>query len=140
MSQDRPLRCVVVTQNDPFFVLGFFHNFFARYAKSRDWLDIRGLVIQQALGKKKMDQLVKQMWDFFGPVDFVRMGLSYVMRTTAGRTLLALGVNRPALTVEQATLAAGVPLRTDRNVNDPAFLEWLRREQIDVLVSVAASQ
>jgi methionyl-tRNA formyltransferase len=69
-----PFRILFITQEDPFYVRLFFEAFFKQYAPLAD---VRGVVIAPTMGKKSMSNLIRQMFDFYGPVDFVRMGLRY---------------------------------------------------------------
>src|SRR5947207_7448669 len=101
MNSKERLRCLLVTQNDPFFVLAFIRKFFARYEEDRNWMEICGMIVQKPLGKKSFGRLVRQMWEFFGPVDFIHMGISYATRRAVGLTLVTLGVDQPILTMEQ---------------------------------------
>jgi methionyl-tRNA formyltransferase len=128
-----------VTQDDPFFVLEFFRQFFQASIHDIAWLDLRAVVVQKALGKPPR-VLARQMWNFFGPVDFFRMGFRFAVQKVGARLLEWLGVSAPVLTVERAARAAGVPVHRTANVNSPEFVAWLKHQEVDVLMSVAAAQ
>src|SRR5207245_9323950 len=69
------LKILFITQEDPFYVRLFFEEFLAHYPHGDE---IAGVVIAPIMGKKSLSRLVRQMYGFYGPFDFMRMGLRYV--------------------------------------------------------------
>lgn len=130
------LNVVFITQNDPFYVRLFFEEFFARYP-DRD--GIRSVVIAPPMGKKGFMALVRQMYDFYGPLDFLRVGFRYVGYKLAAKLPAALRRNR-FFSIEQVCRHHGIAVTHATRLNDPAFLEWLRGQQPDLVISVAAPQ
>ena len=68
------MRIVFFTQEDPFYVKTFFNEFFSHY-KSVD--EIKAVVISHAMAKTSTTKLAKQMYDFYGPINFIRVGFRF---------------------------------------------------------------
>src|ERR1043166_4985588 len=71
-----------ITQDDPFYVRIFFEEFFRTYDQRED---IKAVVIAPAMGKKSLFALLRQMYDFYGPFNFVRVGFKFVLYKIASR-------------------------------------------------------
>ena len=63
-----------ITQDDPFYVRCFFEEFFIIYPNLEE---IKAVVIQSPMGKRSTWALAKQMYAFYGIIDFLRMCLRY---------------------------------------------------------------
>jgi methionyl-tRNA formyltransferase len=125
-----------VTQDDPIYVLEFFDEL----AKTDlPGINVLGIVLAPPMNKQSLGALVRQMWDFYGPVDFARMGVRFALARIGARLPAALRGGRHFSTA-QIAVAAGIPVRFVPQLNDPAFVESVRRDKVDVLVSVAAPQ
>lgn len=129
-------RILFITQEDPFYVRLFFEEFLAHYPR-RD--EIAGVVIAPTMGKKSLSGLVRQMYGFYGPVDFVRMGLRYVYYKLMIRLRNVWRTDR-FYSIRQVCEHYRVPVLEVANVNEPAFLESLRSMGLDLIISVAAPQ
>lgn len=149
---DRPLRTVIVTQEDPFYIGAFFRAFFGTPSPRKNdptWggtaAEILGVVIQPSLGSSGPLELAGRIWSLYGTLGFVRMGLRYISVKLRGSG------------IEKACNAAGIPIlefpeersigkagaeRPPRpnNVNGPSFHRWVQEEKVDLIVSVSASQ
>lgn len=147
----RTIRIAIVTQEDPFYIPLFFREFLTLYRTSIDEhsdavpVDVRGVMIQRALGNRTSRGLAKRIWSLYGTVGFLRVGVRYVWK----KALRLLGPLAP--TVAAYCGAAGVPLLSfppDRehgaaranDANGDAFRTFLRDQRIDLVVSVSASQ
>jgi methionyl-tRNA formyltransferase len=64
-----------ITQDDPIYVREFFDEFFTLDLAD---ISVHGIVLAPPTGKKRITDLIAQMWNFYGPVDFVRMGVRFV--------------------------------------------------------------
>lgn len=119
------LRLLIVTEDDPLYVVRFFEVFFAEYPRGE--IEIVGLSIQKAFSEP-LSRTAWRMWRFYGPVDFVRLATRYARVKGRGESI--------------ATLAArhGVPLVPVTSVNAPDYLERVKRLAPDVIVSVAAPE
>jgi methionyl-tRNA formyltransferase len=130
------MKVLFITQNDPFYVRELFDEIL-RVHPRRD--QIAGIVIAPAMGKKSLLGLVRQMWGFYGPLNFVRQGFRFVFYKLAARLPRALLGGR-AFSIEQTAAAHGVAVHHVPNLNAPEFVEWVRAQGIDVIASVAAPQ
>ena len=115
-----------ITEEDSFYIYLFFERFFEKFDLDR--VKIKGIAILNPFNKKSTWGLAKQMYCFFGPVDFVRMGFRY------------LGKRLSRKSVRNLARKFAVPIIDVRNVNDPDFLDKLRNMNLDLIISVAAPQ
>lgn len=132
----KPFGLLFITQEDPFYVRLFFEAFFKNYAPLDD---IKGVVIAPTMGKKSAKKLVRQMYDFYGPVDFTRMGVRYVWHKAFDRVSHVVPLRR-FHSISQACRHYHVPVSTCTSVNAESFLDELRRLDLDLIISVAAPQ
>jgi len=129
-------RFVFITQEDPFYVRIFFEEFFAKYPQRER---VAAVVIAPSMGKKSIFKLARQMFDFYGPVGFVRMGFRFVFYKLAAK--LPRGRDaRSFYSIAQVCRAYGVPVIVTPNVNAPEFLAQLRQLDPVLVASVAAPQ
>jgi methionyl-tRNA formyltransferase len=132
----KPFRYVIITQEDPFYVRVFFEEFLSRYAP-RD--EIQAVVIAPTMGKRSLWKVAKQFYEFYGPVDFIRMGFRFV-RHKLGDLSARAGVSKRFYSIAQVCRHYGVRVMRCDKVNDEAFLDHLRALDLDLVVSVAAPQ
>lgn len=127
-------RILIITQDDPFYVRLFFEEFFKSY-KELD--EIRSVVIARAMGKKSLFKLVQQMYNFYGPADFLKMGLRYaVYKLLAMAPGFLSASGRYSLT--QLCTYHGIPVMHRGDVNSQRFLDKLKGMNLDLIVSIAA--
>lgn len=117
------LRILFITQEDPFYIKTFFNEFLKIY-QDREY--IAGVVICSTMGKSSLFKQAKQMYNFYGPVDFIRMGLRYVKVKLSGDDLSKLLKHY------------SIPVYLDDNINDDKFIDFWGKQNIDLIVSVAA--
>lgn len=115
-----------ITEEDPFYIYLFFEVFFEKF--DLDKVQIKGIAILNPFNKKSTWALIKQMYGFFGPVDFIRTGFSYLGKKLSG------------MSVRKLAQKFFIPIIDVRNVNDPEFLDKLREMKLDLIISVAAPQ
>lgn len=136
----RRLNVIIVTQDDPLYVPYFFAEFLRIFRDEQ--IALRGVVIQAPLGKKTLRALAQQMYAFYGPGDFVRVGVRYayakVMNTVAVKVFR--GRFPGQFSVKHVLLKKNAPILKLDDVNSDAFVELLAASDIDLVVSVAASQ
>jgi methionyl-tRNA formyltransferase len=127
-------RLIFITQDDPFYVRCFFEEFFRIYPAPED---IQAVVIQRPMGKRSSKALMKQMYAFYGPVDFFRMGCRYLKRK--GLTRLAdIYPKTDWLGLSQLCRASNIKVLYQDNIHQPDFLDRLRQLNLDLIISVAA--
>lgn len=127
-------RFLFITQDDPFYVSCFFSEFFKTYSALDE---IQGVVIQSPLGKKSTWDLAKQMYDFYGPVDFLRLGMRYARVKTLNK-LATLSSKNQWLNLKGSCQAHGLKVIYQDDIHQREFLDTLRLLDLDLIVSVAA--
>ena len=125
-AANQRLRVLLVTEDDPLYVVKFFEVFFAEYPK--DTIELIGITISEAF-HEPIWKTAKRMLSFYGPVDFVRLCFRFV------------GVKLRGYNIGKLAREAGVPLVETHSVNDEAYVAKVRDELApDVIVSVAAPE
>jgi len=132
MSADAPgrpadprLRVLLVTENDPLYVIRFFDVFFAELP--RDGFEIVGVTVDEAFHESKV-QTARRMWRFFGPIDFARTLARWAWARLRGRSIGGLAARH------------GFRLLPTTSVNSPGYVAKVRELAPDVIVSVAAPE
>ena len=127
-------RILFITQDDPFYVRLFFEEFLRGYSHLGE---IESIVISRAMGKKSMFKLALQMYDFYGPVDFLRMGLRY-----ATHKWLAVAPNfakaNGRYSLAQLFRYYEIDVMHQGDINARPFLDKLEEMNLDLIISVAA--
>jgi len=134
MNNDKPLRLLFITQDDPFYVRIFFEEFFKHYKSLHE---IAAVVIAHAMGKKSYAKLARQMYDFYGPVNFTRMGTKYALRKMLAHLPNAFRKNG-GFNLAQLCSHYGIPVLYESRINSQDFLKTVRNMNIDLIISVAA--
>lgn len=120
------LRVLLITEDDPLYVVKFFEVFFAEYP--RDEVELVGITISEAF-HEPIWKTAQRMLRFYGPVDFVRLCARFV------------GVKLRGYNIAKLASEAGVPRVETGSVNDEAYVARVRDEICpDVIVSVAAPE
>jgi methionyl-tRNA formyltransferase len=127
-------RFIFVTQDDPFYVRCFFAEFFGIYP---DIEEIQAVVIQSPFGKKSTWGLARQMYKFYGPVDFLRMGMRYAKVKTLNK-IATSNSGAEWLNLKRLCQAHSIKVILQDNIHQPDFLEMIRGLNLDLIVSVAA--
>lgn len=123
---DGRLRVLIVTEDDPLYVVRFFEVFMREYP--RQTLELVGITISEAF-HEPIWKTARRMLGFYGPLDFARLCARYALVKLRGRNIASLA------------RGAGVPIVPTRSVNDPAYVERVRDGlRPDVIVSVAAPE
>lgn len=123
-----------ITQDDPFYVRLFFEAFF----KSYEALDaVKGVVIAKAMGKKSIFQLARQMFDFYGPIDFLRMGLKYAFHKLMAHAP-ALSLKNRSYSLTQLCHRHDIEVIHEENINGELFRRNIEGKDLDLIISVAA--
>jgi len=120
------LRIVIITQDDPFYVYEFFDRFF-NDPRLPDVADIAQVLIQPGFNES-LPKLVKRMLGFWGPVNFLRIGFTFLACKISNHCVRRLAED------------AGLKCTVENNVNSPECLEALEKHRPDVILSVAAPQ
>ena len=119
---DKGFRVLFITQDDHFYVKLFFEEFFSHYERPGE---IVGVVVAAPMAKKSPYRLARQMFDFYGPVDFLRVG----MRFAAYRALDSVRCLNPGnipCSIKGLCLKYGIPVFDESRMNSPEFLAKVR--------------
>lgn len=122
---DRPLRVLFVTEDDPLYVIRFFEVFFEEYPK--DKIEIVGVSVQEAFHEPKW-KTAKRIFRFYGAIDFCRLLARYFKVKMRGDSIAKLAREK-GLTVVPCT-----------SVNDEAYIAQVKKIDPDVVASVAAPE
>jgi len=125
---------IFITQDDPFYIRVFFREFFSIYPGLRE---IKTVVIQNLMGNGSTWALVKQMYGFYGLIDFSRMGLRYAGVKTVGR-LGRFYKKSEWLGLRQLCRFHNIEVLDQNDIHETEFLAELRRRDLDLIISVAA--
>ena len=134
-SAGRPLRVVVLTQEDRFYIP---RN--VELICREPGVEVREIVVLNARGS--LDNLRGRLLRWFGPLPLARLAAR-----AAGRTALDLAqrwsggrVQGPPASLRAVARRHGIPFSVERDANAPAFLRRLRAHAPDVVVSFSAPQ
>jgi methionyl-tRNA formyltransferase len=132
------MNIVFFTQDDPLYVKVFFDRFLQRCTK-RD--EIKAIVISRLMGKKRKRDLARQMYDFYGPRDFLRMGArAGLIKLMSRRNLKPRAGNGKGRTysIRQTAAAYGIPAIERSDLNSSDFRSLIREYEPDLFISVAS--
>lgn len=128
------MRIVIATQEDPFYLPPALDGL----CRGRPG-DVVGIIILPAFNEG-LRATAARLWEFYGPVDFVRLGLRFAGAKLADRLNGIRPFTRP-YSARDVARRHGVPVWTPPKINAPDFVRVLREDiRPDLLVSVAASQ
>jgi methionyl-tRNA formyltransferase len=119
------LRVLIVTEDDPLYVIRFFEAFFEQYP--RDELEIVGITVARAF-HESMWKTARRMWRFYGPIDFFRLCARFAMVKLRGDS------------IEKLAAREKIAILPTASVNDRAYVERVKSLRPDVIVSVAAPE
>ncbi len=132
------MNIIFFTQDDPFYVKVFFDEFLRLY-KALD--EIKAIVISKPMGKKSILKLAKQMYDFYGFFDFLRMGSRYTYLKMMGRKKIRTnesGVIPKTYTLKQLAYAYSLNVIERSDLNSKDFQLFIRQYNPDLFISVAS--
>lgn len=132
------MRIVFFTQEDPFYVKIFFDEFFA-HCKHLD--EIKAVVISRPMGKKSLFDLAKQMYNFYGFSDFVRVGFKFVYYKLKSRRKLLKSKSASiprTYSVKQTAQLYGIEVIERSDLNSKSFLSFIKQYSADLFISVAS--
>ena len=125
ITKQGKLRVLLVTEDDPLYVIEFFKVFFAEYPQ--DTIDIIGITIVDAF-HEPIWKTAGRMLNFYGLVDFIRLGFRFVLAKLLGRSIATVATKH------------GIELIEANSVNAASYIETASNLEPDVIVSVAAPE
>ncbi len=120
---NKKLNLLFITQEDPFYIRMFFEEFLKNYSNKDE---IKGIVICSTMGKTSIIKLVKQMYNFYGLVDFLRIVWRYILVRIKRNTLHTL------------FRLYNVSVYRTNDVNGDAFISYWGQQNLDIIISIAA--
>jgi methionyl-tRNA formyltransferase len=133
------MKIVIVTQEDPFYIPIFLKEFFKIYNKSNREIQIEGVMIQEALGTGSIFSLAKRMYNFYGLRDFVKQSYKYAI-SKIKNVLFRFNLLDKNFSVEYFVKDNNINLLPYSDANSNQFNKFIKSENIDLIVSVSASQ
>ena len=122
---DRKLKVLIVTEDDPLYVIRFFDVFFEEYP--RDKIEISAITIDNAFHEplwKTASCLIR----FYGPMNFVRLLGRFVQAKLTRRSIARLARQE------------GIAELPCTSINDPAYVAKVRSLNPDIIMSVCAPE
>ena len=132
------MKIIFFTQEDPFYVKIFFDEFFKHYKSLNE---IKAIVISKPMGKKSTFKLARQMYNFYGPFDFIRMGCRYRYVKLMGRRSvqkIESAVPPRTYTIKQLATAYGIRVIERSDLNTQSFLSLIKQYDPHLFISVAS--
>ncbi|KXK27448.1 MAG: Bifunctional polymyxin resistance protein ArnA [candidate division WS6 bacterium OLB20] len=123
------MKVIILSQNDPLYTHFFFKRFVKEYAHQ---FDLQAVYLLAPM-KDSLADLVRRTWEFYGPADFVRVGLQYA------RIKLREKLGHP-VTPHNLLKKHGIAVEQIASVNSRSFLARVREHKPDVIVSVSCPQ
>ena len=134
------LNVLIVTQNDPFYVPIFFGELLKKDLSKK--VNLEGIIIQSPLGKKSIKKLILQMLDFYGYKNFLVIGTKFILFKILNFVAVNVfnGKFPGTFSVEHILSKKKLKIIQIRNINSKESLDYLRKLNLDIIFSVAASQ
>lgn len=130
------MNIVFFTQDDPFYVKIFFEEFLKTYTKIDE---IKAIVISRSLAKKSKYQLAKQMFEFYGFYDFLKVGTKYfIYKLLAKRSLQNKNKTCKTYSIRQIAELYGIPVIFRSDLNSKNFIDDIKKYNADLFISVAS--
>ncbi len=138
-TMTKTIRTVIVTQLDPFYIPLFFDSFFRSLEDKTETIKLQGVVIQKPLGNKTRKGLAKRVIGLYGLWGTVLKTLELVRNRVGDKIHRTTRIGRPR-SIASIVESNGYDLIPHTDVNGSAFIQFLKKEEIDLVVSVSASQ
>ncbi len=133
-DSQKPLRVLLVTQEDPFYLPLFFERFLG---STRD--EILAIAILPPLDKGLLT-VAKQLYNLYGLKDFLFFGLSFA-RARFMDVAGSIFPMKKLYSIRAAARKHNIAVLKPKDVNSKGFLDHLRNVlKPDVIVSISASQ
>lgn len=138
MKEDRRLKVLFVTQEDPFYGRHFFAEFFRSYDPAK--FNILGVVVQKPLGRSRRAAF-KKVRSFYGFRDTVKLAVISVLLRFGGFFVGFLSGGEGAdYTLRQVLKREKICTLRLGNINSEESVAELKKLRPDIIVSISASQ
>lgn len=125
------MNIIIITQDDYFYIPIFFKRFLDRLNRSNYYVE--RIIILSAFNETRF-ALAKRIYNFYGSFDFFRQGVKYITLKSMDKLHLYNSSIRRFADLQ------GVSVKKIDNVNDTSFIREVKAKNLDVILSVAASQ
>jgi methionyl-tRNA formyltransferase len=129
------MNVYLVTTDEPFYLPGMIRDILVGPARGH----VRGIGLLEPQGKRGWKKLIGQFFDLYDLPTFVSVGASFAIRRLAQKLPSALVPSRLHSVAEVAS-SHRVPVYRIDDINGERWLEFFRQEQVDLIVSLSASQ
>ena len=129
------MNLLFVTQFEPFYIKYFFKTFLSKHIEC----SIKGIVIQKTLNQQCKLGIIYKSYILFGVKGFFYMGFKYLFAKIVSfiSKYVKIGIDT---SIEQVAKKHNIPILQFESVNTDEFLEFIKKEEINLVVSVAASE
>ena len=125
LSKRDKISVLFITEDDPLYVIQFFDVFFKEY--TRENIEVIGITVVEAF-HEPIWKTAKRMLNFYGYIDFIRLGFRFV------------GVKLMGRSISKVAQKYKIPVILTTSVNDNSYIETITRLNPDVIASVAAPE
>jgi methionyl-tRNA formyltransferase len=122
------MRIVILTQDAPVYLASFLDDLFTRLAQTEH--EVEAVVSLPPFFKKSRLAEVRERYQYYGSTAFAQM-MGYILLNKI-RSMLGHPTS-----VSRVLQKHHIPRREVQSVNKPDFVDWLKGNQIDVVVSIA---
>ncbi|MFC7058384.1 formyltransferase family protein [Halovenus salina] len=120
----------IITQDEPFYMPLFFQEFFPRID---DTVSVERVSVLDVLDES-FPSFLYRMYGLYGPTNFFRRGIAYLYRKGLNATGHGL------YSVESVAERDGTPVESRDEINTAEYINWVKTEDIDIVLSVSAPQ
>lgn len=133
----RPLKKYVFIQNDPFYLPKVLDKYLREFADSTVGINIQSV----AQGKRTVVQTAMDLLSMYGPWYFQWKFRNYIVKKLQAKVFNDLmGSTRRCYSVRAVAKKYGIPVHDMPDVNAEPFLEMLRKNEVDFIVSISGTQ
>lgn len=133
----RPLKKYVFIQNDPFYLPKVLDKYLREFADSTVGINIQSV----AQGKRTVVQTAMDLLNMYGPWYFQWKFRNYLVRKLQAKVFNdIMGSTRRCYSVRAVAKKYGIPVHDMPDVNAEPFLEMLRKNEVDFIVSISGTQ
>jgi methionyl-tRNA formyltransferase len=129
------MNFVIVTQGDLLYTPVFFSEFFSSSCKG----SCKGIIVQEALGNKSYPALIKRMYSFYGLFYFLKQGFNFCFKKIQAK-LYEKSISSKVISISNVAGHYGIPTLPCESVNTNEFKQWIKDNNIDLIISIAASE
>ena len=131
------MNIVIVTQNAPMYLSSFLDGFFVLLFKTNHF--IKSIVVTSPLFGNTLLQEIKERYSYYGFIDFLKM----VFLITRNKLLSFVFYIYPAIgcySIDNVIDKYQIKKHKTKSVNSKEFIDYIKKNQIDLIISVASSQ